>query len=113
MLAKTPIGNRFYNWVNAQAPERRYAWHDNCNCACGRFLIEEMGMEREDVQRAQRHNSFPMMTEHKVDLDAVEVWRLFNGVAYIAYGGGSEGERIWTFGALAQRLRETRPECVS
>jgi hypothetical protein len=117
MLSKTPIGNRFYNWVNSQDPKRRYEWHNNCGCACGRFLIEGMGLERDEVQGSLAAVNFPSMLTHN-NKDAVEVWRLFNS---IAHGGGNKhvssitklpDKKGWTFGKLAQRIREQMPEYV-
>lgn len=115
MLAKTPVGNRFYNWVNSQDSNRRYEWHNNCGCACGRFLIEEMGLDRDEVQNALAAVTFPSMRTSR-NADAVEVWSKFNQLAKGSCGTdwfNGYSKATWTFGKLAERIREKMPECVA
>lgn len=108
MLAKTPIGNRFYQWVNSKHPRHRYLWTDNCDCACGRYLIEEMGLKSQEVRAALEFIDHPRMTLRPPNKDAIEVWYLFN---WLAYGDGL-GDKSWTFGKLAKRIAMKYPEFV-
>jgi hypothetical protein len=104
MLAQTPIGQRFYNWVNSQPPDLRYQYTSCTECACGRFLIEEMGFTPYSVTIGhpchQDHFNFPR-------LEIKAVWDQFDRIA------GGDDHEDWTFGKLAERIRERMPECVA
>jgi hypothetical protein len=99
MLAKTPIEQRFYNWVNSQPTDQFYLWTDTCHCACGRFLREEMGLTEQETIHEHRAADFPASYTSN-NLEAFSVWEQFD---VIARGDDHED---WTFGKLAKRIRE-------
>jgi hypothetical protein len=114
MLSKTPIARWVYNYARGQDPSRRYNWDDNGECFCALFLTEEMGLTKEEAKDAHRAQSYPLM--HAASCyrpDAMEVWRLFN---IIAYGDADDdGMAIIsdrTFGAVADRIAAKYPEFV-
>jgi len=106
MLARTPIGNRFYNWVAEQDPEGKYNWSDNGNCACGRFMQDELGLSQEEARCSYHATMFPILHDRSVSPDAETVWREFNTIAQGA------DYQDWTFGKLRERIAERKPECV-
>ena len=108
MLAKTPIGTRFYRWVAAQPPEREYQPALSTDCACGCFMQDEFGISREDAARSFSNYFHEMGYGEPIyshtDPSLVDFWREFNGIAVV-------GES--TYGALRQRLEARMPEVVA
>lgn len=103
MLAKTPIDQRFYNWVARQDPSAQYYWNNCVECACGRFLQEELGFSNREVQQEY----ITLCFGQNPDPMHAEVWTKFNA---IASAGGTVG---WTFGELRKCLAKEMPECVA
>ena len=93
MLAKTPIEQRFINWVAEQPPERRYQWHNHSKCACGLFLREEMGLTVNEVTRGY----VAVVAGTSYDPDVFTVWETFNSLAQC-------DSKDSTFGSLRKRL---------
>lgn len=104
MLARLTTGQQFYNWVNSQDPEEPYHWPHRGECACGRFLQEVKGFSLRAITPSL---SGRFSTNKKNSAVIREIWR-FNRIAQ----GDSCMPRDWTFGALAKRIREQKPECV-
>lgn len=103
MLAKTPIDQRFYNWVARQDPNARYDWFACVDCACGLFLQEELGSSKEEVREECRALAFG----ENPDPTHAKVWMKFNSIA------GEGGAATHTFGELRKRLAKQMPECVA
>ena len=105
MLAKTPINQRFYNWVAAQDPNEIYNYQNCEECPCAVFLVAEMGHRLFDVRMARQSTDWvdnPSASE--VNL----VWNRFDTIAR-----GNKDHTDWTFGKLRRRIEETMPECVA
>ena len=115
MLARLSIGQQFYSWVNSQDPGESYFWPDRRECACGRYLQEVKGFSvREitpdlcDLTWDENGTNGRWFSTNKKNCAVIsEIWR-FNKIAQ----GGYSMPKDWTFGALAKRIREQRPECV-
>lgn len=108
MLARTPLGNRFYNFINTQDPERRYQWSDNCRCACSHFLQEELGLSQNEASDAFHAAMFPIFSDRQGSAEAKETWLMFNDLAQDA----ASGKYDWTYGGLARRVAAAYPEFV-
>jgi hypothetical protein len=93
MLAKTPISDRFIDWVAAQPANDRYDWTLPGHCACGRFLREELGCTLDEVAREY--------TARHVDPEACSSVELWNQFDLLAAGRSKED---WTFGKLHKRI---------
>lgn len=111
MLAKTPIKQRFYNWVAAQPPDKQYNYQSCSECGCGQFLINEMKFSRMAVVMKRQFTLdttwlYPQTSEDNQVI--AEVWETFDNIAR-----GNDDHTAWTFGKLAQRIREQMPECVA
>ncbi len=115
MLARLTTGQQFYNWVNSQDPKESYHWPHRGECACGRFLQEVKGFSLREItpdlcdmtwDETGLHGHFSN-TNKKNGAVMREIWR-FNKIAQGDYSLPQE----WTFGALAKRIREQKPECV-
>jgi hypothetical protein len=102
MLARLSVGQQFYNWVNAQPPEQSYYWRNRAECACGRFLQEAKGYTVQDIKPEVHFGWY----SHP---DIQQIWCKFNRIAQ----GDDNNPLDWTFGQLAQRIREKMPECVT
>lgn len=95
MLARTPIGTRFYNYVSGQNPNDWYHWPNMATCACGKFIMDEK-IELNDQEFEAvwgRERSAPMTRLGDLNPSSLNV---------IAYGHGFRDD--WTFGKLRERL---------
>ena len=110
MLAKTPIKQRFYNWVCAQPPEQTYNYQSCRDCACALFLIQELHKNPLSVVVSRQFPNYHVLQNELPENDATirEVWEMFDDIAR-----GNEDHVEWTFGKLRQRIEAQMPECVA
>jgi hypothetical protein len=107
MLATTPLGQRFYNWVASQPPDQPYDWQNSAECACARFLVEELACNPLMIALGRRPSIRWNGPGKDSSLDIRQVWDRFDMIA------GGECHEDWTYGKLRERIAAQMPECVA